>query len=365
MSIQFRGYAVVVTVDEYSDSQIPNLGRRVIADGNVVEQVLLNERVCGYSSDRVLRLSGTNATAEKVLDTFDTLRSTLKPEDPLIFYFSGHGHESSCDGSDGASLLPCDANIDLCKNVLTSKILARIWASVPSIRKLAIVDACYSGGIRMTKSKYPTHDVLSKPELSSLSQGEGSVVISSSRAMEQSFIRSLDSTSLFTKHLVHGLLGYGGHDKDGFVRVFDLFNYVAMKVQSEAPQQRPVYAAHHQDQNFPIAYCSDKMCLKEISPIVKRELERNQIQALTELFSQLYPLGPTDLAIWERCGGDLSRLLLNDTGQTRWFRAIRTIVQGGTSITLEMLCQEALQDYPRNQELETALDLSRDGFQDK
>ena len=63
--------------------------------------------------------------------------------------------------------------------------------------------------------------------------------------MEPSLILRRDSTSLFTKHLANGLLGHGGHSKDGFVRVFDLFNYVAVEVRQEVPEQSPVYAAYH------------------------------------------------------------------------------------------------------------------------
>ena len=173
MREQFRGYALIVTVEENKHDRLPDLGESVTADGDLIARVLLDEDVCGYGSDRVMRLGGTNVTAGNIHAELDALRRTVEPEDPVFFYFSGHGDVSSCDGSDGASLFPWDADMDRCENVLTSSLLAQAWGGIPSKRKLAVVDACYSGGLRMTKSTDVTEKHLSKPKLNALSDGEG------------------------------------------------------------------------------------------------------------------------------------------------------------------------------------------------
>ena len=348
----FRGYALIVTVEQNTYDRLPDLGESVSADGNLIERVLLDEEVCGYGSDRVMRLRGTSATAENIRAALDALRRTVDPEDPVFFYFSGHGDASSCDGSDGASLFPWNADIVRCENVLTSGVLAQAWGGIPSKRKLAVVDACYSGGLRMTKSTVALEKRLSRPQLNALSDGEGSVLISSSRSVEPSLILGRDSTSLFTKHLANGLLGHGGHDGDGFVRVFDLFNYVAIEVRHEAPEQAPVYAAYHQNQNFAVACCVDAARRKTRMPLTEMAADGGRLQAITEVFCSLYPLGPTDQAIWERAGGDLSRLKLSGQGRADWFSAIQLMDRGGGSLTIEVLCREALSDYPRNRDLE-------------
>ncbi len=352
MKKRFRGYALIVTVEQNTHDRLPDLGESVTADGNLIERVLLDEDVCSYGSDRVIRLGGKSATAENIHAALATLRKTVEPEDPVFFYFSGHGDASSCDGSEGASLFPWNADIDRCENVLTSGLLAQVWGSIPSKRKLAVVDACYSGGLRMTKSTAVKKKRLSWPRLNVLSEGEGSVLISSSRSVEPSLMLPQDSTSLFTKHLANGMLGYGGHDGDGFVRVFDLFNYVAVEVRREAPEQFPAYAAHEQTQNFAVAYCVDVRRRKMRTPLTEMTANSGRLQAITEVFCSLYPLGPTDQDIWERAGGDLSRLKLSGQGRTDWFRAIQLMDRGGGSLTIEVLCREALSDYPRNRDLE-------------
>ena len=352
MTKRFRGYALIVTVEQNTHDRLLDLGESVSADGDLIERVLLDEEVCGYGSDRVVRLRGTSATAENIRAALDRLRRTVDPEDPVFFYFSGHGDASSCDGSDGASLFPWNADIVRCENVLTSGVLAQAWGGIPSKRKLAVVDACYSGGLRMTKSTAVSERRLSSPQLNALSDGEGSVLISSSRSVEPSLILARDSTSLFTKHLANGLLGHAGHDEDGFVRVFDLFNYVAIEVRHEAPGQSPVYAAYHQNQNFAVACCVDTARRKTRPPLTKMPADGDRLQAITAVFCSLYPLGPTDQAIWERAGGDLSKLKLCGQGRTDWFRAIQLMDRGGGSLTIEVLCREALSDYPRNRDLE-------------
>ena len=348
----FRGYALIVTVEQNKHDRLPDLGESVIADGNLIEHVLLDEDVCGYGSNRVSRLSGASATADNICAALDGLRRTVDPEDPVFFYFSGHGEVNSCDGTEGASLFPWNADLDRCENVLTSGVLARAWGGIPSKRKLAVVDACYSGGLRMAKSTVGPEKRLSTAKLNALSDGEGSILISSSRSVEPSLILGRDPTSLFTKHLANGLLGHGGHDGDGFVRVFDLFNYVAIEVRREAPRQSPVYAAYHQNQNFAVAYCVDSARRKTRTPLTAMAATGDRLQVITAIFSSLYPLGPTDQAIWERAEGDLSRLTVSGTGRTDWFRAIQLIDRGGGSLTMEMLCREALSDYPRNRDLE-------------
>ena len=351
--MSFRGHALIVTVEQNMHDRLPDLGDSVGADGDLIEHVLLDEDVCGYGSDRVTRLRGTGATAKNIRAALDALRSTVDPEDPVFFYFSGHGDAGSCDGSDGASLFPQNADSDRCENVLTSGVLAQAWGGIPSKRKLAVVDACYSGGLRMTKAMVVLEKHLSRPQLNALSDGEGSVLISSSRSIEPSLILGQDATSLFTKHLVNGLLGHGGHDGDGFVRVFDLFNYVAIKVRDEAPEQNPVYAAYHQDQSFAVAYCLDTARRRTRTPLTEMPADGDRPGKITAVFCCLYPLGPTDQAIWERAGGDLSRLKLSGQGRTDWFRAIQLMDRGGGLLTIEALRREALSDYPQNRDLKS------------
>ena len=135
MTKRFKGYALIVTVEQNTDDRLPDLGESVSADGDLIERVLLDEQVCGYGSNRVVRLKGMSSACENICAELDVLRRTVDREDPVFFYFSGHGDACSCDGSDGASLFPWNADIVRCENVLTSGVLLQTWGSIPSKRK--------------------------------------------------------------------------------------------------------------------------------------------------------------------------------------------------------------------------------------
>lgn len=348
----FRGYALVVTNDINQHVSLPNLGGCVLADGDALVTILSDEDLCGYAPARITVLSGKNATADAVLNAISALAAQATSDDPVLFYFSGHGGKSAAGGVDGSVLFAYDSNPDTGENVLSSKTLGRVWKTVSSRRKLAVLDSCYSGGMAIAKTSGGTEKGLDLTVLDQLASGEGSVAIASSRSDQPSLILPNDSTSLFTKYLVSGLAGHAGHDPAGFVRVFDLFTYVATSVRQQAPNQHPVYSAIHQDENFPVSYCHPAARRKSRLPLVDPAKPLNDVHQFTALMASLYPLGPIDQAIWERAGGDISRLTLNNQGRTDWFRALLLVSKGGGGeITFSNLHEEALGDFPHHPDL--------------
>jgi len=68
---------------------------------------------------------------------------------------------------------------------------------------------------------------------------------------------------------------------------------------------------------------------------------------------ELYPDGPQQDGLWERAGGDRSRLQPDGPGATRWWNAIRMLENGGGggTITIDTLINEMRVDYPTNPKL--------------
>lgn len=68
---------------------------------------------------------------------------------------------------------------------------------------------------------------------------------------------------------------------------------------------------------------------------------------------ELYPDGPHQAGLWERAGGDRSRLEPDGSGATRWWNALRILEKGGGggTITLGTLIKEMQIDYPGNPKL--------------
>ena len=69
-------------------------------------------------------------------------------------------------------------------------------------------------------------------------------------APESSWLMPGDENSLFTKHLLAGLRG-GIASADGYIRIFDLFEYVQPRVTGDQPQQHPIFKAELEE-NFPV-----------------------------------------------------------------------------------------------------------------
>lgn len=76
-------------------------------------------------------------------------------------------------------------------------------------------------------------------------------------------------------------------------------------------------------------------------------------QDLAALGAELYPQGPQQNGLWERAGGDASRLQAATTGQASWWHASVLVSQGGggNDITVRSLLRVMLDDFPSNPRL--------------
>lgn len=330
--------ALVVSVDQNDDPSLQSLGDAVRRDADAVAAVLTDRDACGFMPDRMGRLGGADATAKAIEQEILSMGRDLSEDAPFLFYYSGHGGVISGE----VCLEARDANIVTNENRITMSRLASALNNIPSKRKLLIIDACYSGGLSDVASTWKSARTPYNP----LVLGEGTVVIASSDRHQPSAIMPGDPLSLFTKHLVQGLKGAAAVPGHPFIGVFDLFNYVAEAVVAELPGQEPIYAAHHQKNNFAVARTPTSIP----SSISKQSGSAQDMVDVSSVFSALYPLGPRDRDIWERSSGRLEALDLSGAGRTQWFRACQHVSRGGLP-PLSRLVEAGLQDYPFNQKL--------------
>lgn len=74
------------------------------------------------------------------------------------------------------------------------------------------------------------------------------------------------------------------------------------------------------------------------------------------LLTRLYPSGPHDERVWERAGGDPSRLLSGASARSLWYDAVSLIRRGGGGATTASLLREARRDYPQDAGLRSLAD---------
>ncbi len=251
-------FALVIGIAAYS--HLTPLSSAVIRDAEAVYQLLLNPDYCAYPARNVLVLQDDDATAVNLRNALDWLAQHTQTDSIVTLYYSGHGGRVAEGGQEQTYLLPVDARfIDGSRldNVISGAELSECLRRIPARKLVVVFDCCHAGGIGQPKSgdQPLLKQGFDEHYYQQLGSGQGRAIVASSLENETSAILFGENHSLFTKHLLAGLQG-GILSHDGFVRVFELFNYVQQQVRAEAQQnhlqQSPFFQCALQD-NFPVA----------------------------------------------------------------------------------------------------------------
>jgi Caspase domain len=165
------------------------------------------------------------ATSARAIRALGRFFGTAARDDVLLVYFSGHG---KLDQSGRLHLCMQDTeSVDLLSTAVSS---ARIkeFADASHARNVIIVlDCCYAGAFR-------------GGDLGEAVAGPGRYVLTSCRGTQLANDATVENgTSVFTQHLVDGLLGAAAdQDGDGYVTFSDLYAYVDRRLR-EAGKQIP------------------------------------------------------------------------------------------------------------------------------
>lgn len=344
-----QAYALIIAIAEYEGvNALPSI---VTKDACDVASILTAENYCGYETSKVKILLNSEATLENIKNEIIKIANQATSDDSVFIYFSGHGYKNSDANDPDCSLVPVDFD-KTNGGMLSATELSNLLSNINSERLLFIIDACHSAGVATIKN-FTANGTLgfSDKSLEKLSQGRGKVLIASSRDSETSIILPGDKNSLFTKHFLSALKGEAGSSNEDVVRVFDIFSYLEKTVSLEAATrnhpQHPVFKSNLEN-NFPVALrCGGN--IKQVS-IGETTISLIRDTKLEDIIAELYPSGPIDQDIWQRAGGDISRLRLNGTGRAQWFSALRTLKQGGggENISIDSLIFEVKGDFPNH-----------------
>lgn len=345
-----QGHALLIGVANYQ--QVTSLPAAILNDARDVAATLTSPGYCGYGPTNVVTLLDDQATRAAVLNGLAELAARAGTDDTACVFFSGHGAVISNLGAEDSVLVTVDtdlANIE--RTSISSDEFAQALSQIKSKRVLVFIDACHAGGAAISKTLTDGKGKEFKSGYSSntfakLATGSGRALMASCRADEVSAVFSGARNSVFTTALLAGLQGAADKSNSGFIKLFDLFNYVAEEVPKQIPDgQHPIFKADNLEVNFAIALSQGGK--KSASSGNSNRAPADSWAALESTLVELYPLGPRDQEIWSRAGGDLSRLEFNSTGQAAWHSALRKLKQGGggRSITFASLHKTALEDF--------------------
>lgn len=349
-----QGHALIVAVAAYH--YIPQLPDVVLSDARDVAAVLGSPQYCGYDPENITQLIDGAATRTAVLAGLRDLAERTGPDDTACIYFSGHG--ALIEGAEESSLLTVDCVAsDLSGTSISASELSDAIYQIEARRLIVFLDACHAAGAGTLKSATSIDRLgtgFSDKTLTRLAVGTGRALMASSRSSETSLIMGNACNSAFTAALLEGLRGAADRHGEGVIKVFDLFEYVAQQVPYvTGDAQHPIFKASQLEQNFPIALSRGGTKAPSSANVEGGADGSDAWRSLASILPELYPSGPSDQEVWERAGGDVSRLRLQSSGRASWFAALKMLAQGGGGggVSFYSLTDVVLEDFPNHPEL--------------
>ena len=353
-----QGHALLIGVANYQ--QVSSLPAAILNDVKDVAATLASPKYCAYVPANVVTLLDTDATKAAVLNGLDELAARADSDDTVCVFFSGHGAVVGSSGYEDSVLVTVDSDLaDIENTTISSTELAAALARIKAKRLLVFIDACHAGGAAIPKNLTDGkgHEFKSgyaQNTFAKLAVGSGRALMASCRADEVSAVFIGARNSVFTTVLLAGLRGAADKSASGFIRVFDLFNYVSEEVPKLIPDdQHPIFKADNLEVNFPVALNQGGEKLPDSPVTMPTKHQEDPWTVLEAMLVELYPFGPRDQEVWSRAGGDLSRLQFHSTGQAAWHAALRTLKQGGggTRINFGSLLKTAKEDFSHHPQL--------------
>ena len=248
-----NAFGLIVQVSTYQ--HVPSLP--AVEDAAALARLLTDPDRGGYPPDNVRLLLDADATRATFLAALDDLAQRTDRESTVFLYFSGHGGHVHSGPHAGEYLLPVDAvypdDDALAASAVSGDELTTALRAIAARKVVAVFDCCHAGGVGQPKDigSARLEVGLRDGYYDAFVAGRGRVIFASSRSTEYSYVPGGSRLGLFTSHLLDGLQG-GAAGDDGYVRIFDLFEYVQPRVTTARRDQHPVFKAEVED-NFAVA----------------------------------------------------------------------------------------------------------------
>ncbi len=226
-----RRFALVVGIDRYGDySSLGNL-RGCVADAQAISKVLVER--CGYTADHVVALTDTQFRVP-IQQRIKSLFQGLKPEDVVLFYFSGHGMRGP-DGQDYLVPLDGDPN-DPSHTMLSTQEVRELLRKSGAGQILMVMDCCRStaDGRAASTRGFGEGSAAAEKDARDL------VVFQSCGPDEVSHELPDSNRGAYSFYVEEGLSGQADTNGDGLVTVAELQTYVRDHVSDWARQHKTV-----------------------------------------------------------------------------------------------------------------------------
>lgn len=224
-SAKKNAYAVVVGIESYRD----NLPKADFAanDAKLMGEYLT--KVLGYPEENVVVRLNANATRndlEKYVESW--LQNHVEKDGSVFIYFSGHGAPNPKTGE--SYLVPYDGDPTFIDK--TGYPLSRLYqhlSDLPAKEVVVVLDSCFSGAGGRSVIAQGMRPIVTELKSPLLAKGK-TVVLSASTGQQVSSTYGAKFHGLLTYFFLKGLQGDGDTNKDGFIELKELFDYLSPQV---------------------------------------------------------------------------------------------------------------------------------------
>lgn len=137
-------YALLIGVSDYRDPAITSLEKPAFD-----AEKLGNALISGYMFEKENIILLKNATREDIITAFDILENRVTEADNVLIFYAGHGYWDV--RTKKGYWFPADATFNNTTNWLRNSTVTGYISGINSKHTLLIADACFSGGIFLTR----------------------------------------------------------------------------------------------------------------------------------------------------------------------------------------------------------------------
>ena len=267
---QSRHHAIFIGVSAFDDKEAFQPLPCAANDVEAMVKLLTDSDFALFSDPLVFRQETDDFIRRKINRVF----KDAKRADQIFIYYSGHG---KLDDEGHLHLVTANTEADLLESTsIPAKFLREMIDKNLCKQVMLILDCCYSGAVSKDFHKGQVED-----QLTVLAERKGIYILTASTSAQPAKGKEADQYSLLTKHILHGIQqGKADYDRDGYVSMVDLYEYVKDQVPREAAQTPTSHFLDIQGERLYVARAASLYSAEQLQAFKRKINELDNADAL-------------------------------------------------------------------------------------